>query len=252
MLTIPNESGIYDDANYLHHPAINVTGKKFVKLKPQFTAGLLMVKWSPIGRMPLANQPGQNTGIIRLTALAGIGNLPKKDFELRIDRDGAAQFIPAGFNGLAYSIELQQKIPVTQIRISEYLYPVSYLDNHHSQIIMSPSPGYPPSENRSNGSTQNPVATIAANIAAVQLLAANPLRAPDGSIKNYSNRKLYVSFSGTQMPTVSNDFEFVPAAAGNEPGTLPIPADYEGEIWGIWAGQNPSNNAKIIHFTYNQ
>jgi hypothetical protein len=250
MLTIPNDVGIYDNANYLHYPIINITGKKFVKLKPEFSAGLLMIKWSPIGRVPLANQPDSDRGIIRLTALAGVGKLPPVDFEIEIDRLKTAQFITPGFNGLSYSIELQQKLPVTQLKISEYLYPVSYLNNQQN-YQMAPSPGYPSGESRSNGTTQNPVVTIAASLTSVELLPANPLRAPDSTIRNYSNRILYVSFSETVPPTVSTDFDFAPAASGNQPGTLDIPADYEGRILGIWAGPSPTANAKITQFSYN-
>jgi hypothetical protein len=242
MPNIPNVTGIYDDANYLHHPVITVTGQRWFRLLPKFSSELLMIKWWPLGSI----RPQTLTGTMRLSAIAGVGNLRPKDINLDIDKSKFAQFITPAFNGLEYSIELQQKTPATQIKISEYLYPISYLNNHqHPQMI-----GYPPDTGRSNGSSQA-IATVPANIAAVQLLPANALRAPDGIIKNYSNKKLYVSFSSTQMPTVSTDYDFAPASSGGEPGLLQIPADYEGEIWGIWAGSAPTGNAKITHFTYN-
>jgi hypothetical protein len=252
MLTIPNAIGIYDNANYLHHPIVNITGSKFVKLKPEFTAGLLMIKWAPIGRYPLANQPDSNIGTIRITALAGIGNLPPIDFALRIDRTKPAQFIAPDFNGLSYSIELQQQLPVTQFKISEYLYPVTY---PHDQSLPMPVPSYPPDgggENRTGGTIPNPVVTIVANTSPVKLIGADPFRAPDGVIRNYSNKKLYLSYSNNMQPAVSADFDSVPSALGTEPGSIALPTDYEGEVWGIWAGPNPTGSAKISTFTYVQ
>lgn len=240
MLTIPNNSGIYSTENYTHHPIITVTGKRFFRLKLELSAELLMIKWWPIGRIAAVNQFEGINGLIRISAVAGVGNLPPVDFNHRIDRAKTAQFIAPGFNGLSYTIDLQQRLQSTQIQISEYSQPISFLDNDQQMSI-----NYPPSTEGSNGSTEA-TTSVNASLTAVQLLPANNLRAPGGIIVNNSNRRLFVSFSATVPPTTTGNFQFVPQNGGS----LDLPAGYEGEIWGIWAGPTPTLGAAISHFTY--
>lgn len=230
MLTIPNDVGIYDNANYLHHPIITITGKRFFRVKPTFSAQLLMIKWWPIGR----SQPGASNGLIRLSAIAGVGNLPPVDFQHSIDRTKSARFISTGFNGLDYSIELQQIFSSTQIQISEYLPAISF-ENNPQHINMSVNIG-PGTDLASNSSTAN---TITGSVSSMVL--ALPSSRKGGLIENKTNRVLWTGFG---IPaTVGAPCIGVPAG-GNED----IPAGFIGQINGVCAG-NAAGLSGVVQVT---
>lgn len=97
---------------------------------------------------------------------------------------------------------------------------------------------------KTRGGTQ-----VAANAAAVPLLAASAARKDGSFMTNDSSQTLYVRFAASD-PTVTN-YDVgcdgrVPGMAG---GIINVPDGYKGEIRGIWAAADATGNANIVQFT---
>lgn len=93
------------------------------------------------------------------------------------------------------------------------------------------------------------LSTVATNIAAVTLKAANTSR-KGLTITNISTSILYVKFAAIASPPTTTDYQYaLPAMVGGIPSILEVPFGYTGEVCGIWSAADASGNAKIAEFT---
>jgi hypothetical protein len=103
--------------------------------------------------------------------------------------------------------------------------------------------GYPPSSPpQSNGETTTTLSALTTN----QTFASNSGRI-SGYILNFANRPASLIFGTAAAVSGGANTTPLPAAAGNLPGSIDLPNDYDGPIQIVWASGVTATGSAVLH-----
>lgn len=103
--------------------------------------------------------------------------------------------------------------------------------------------GYPPlSAPQSNGENTTTLFALTTN----QTFASNSGRI-SGYILNFANKPASIVFGSAAAFAGAANTTPIPAAAGNLPGSIDLPNDYDGPIQIVWASGVTTTGSAVLH-----